>query len=291
MATDLRSFLRTLEREGQLVRYSQEVWPEPDVRGIARAAADMGETGPAVLLDSIRGYRGQELVLNIHGSWANHALMLGMPRTTTLKDQFTELAARWDNYPGEVRWVENAPCQEHVIDKDINLFQLLPLFKVNENDGGFYLSKASCVTRDPDAPEDFDLQNVGIYRLQVQNKDTLAMQGLPFHGRGHPPAQGRGAEPAPAHRHLPWRGPHDKLHRQHAPGLQRVRVQLCRRPHRGASGADQGPGLQPGCARWLGVRAGGRGGAPACAYPRDHSASSRAAIRACASRSSSRSSA
>ncbi|WP_428559516.1 MAG: UbiD family decarboxylase [Solidesulfovibrio sp. DCME] len=103
-----------------------------------------------------------------------------MPKTTSLKDQFHELASRWDSYPGEVKWVEGAPCQEVILD-EFNLLELLPLYKVNENDGGFYLSKASVVSKDPDDPDNFDKQNVGIYRLQVQNADTIAMQGLPFH--------------------------------------------------------------------------------------------------------------
>jgi UbiD family decarboxylase len=52
---------------------------------------------------------------------------------------------------------------------------------VNENDGGFYLSKASVVTKDPDDPDNFDTQNVGIYRIQCQSEDTMAIQALPFH--------------------------------------------------------------------------------------------------------------
>ena len=52
---------------------------------------------------------------------------------------------------------------------------------MNPNDGGFYLSKASVVSKDPDDPENVDKENVGIYRIQVVDADTLAMQGLAFH--------------------------------------------------------------------------------------------------------------
>jgi 4-hydroxybenzoate decarboxylase len=179
---DLRSFLEKLEQEGQLVRFTDEVLPEPDIRAISRGAADVGAGGPAVLLNNIKGYKGKQLVVNVHGSWANHALMLGMEKTATLKDQFYELDRRWDLYPGEVTWVDNAPCQECVIEGDgINLLELLPIYKVNANDGGFYFSKASVVTKDLDDLESIDKENAGIYRLQVQDGNTLAMQGLPFH--------------------------------------------------------------------------------------------------------------
>lgn len=180
MFKDLRQFLEKLEQEGQLVHYTDEVMPEPDIRAISRASADIGPTGPAVLIENVKGYKGKKIAVNVHGSWANHALMLGMPKTTSLKEQFFELARRWDSYPGEVRWVDDPACQEVILD-DFNLLELLPVYKVNENDGGFYLSKASVVSKDPDDPDNFDKQNVGIYRLQVQDANTIAMQGLPFH--------------------------------------------------------------------------------------------------------------
>jgi vanillate/4-hydroxybenzoate decarboxylase subunit C len=179
---DLRSFLQKLEAEGQLVQYHDEIAPEPDVRALMRGAADVGSDGPAVLLDNIVGYGGRKLVVNVHGSWANHALMLEMPKTASLKEQFVELDRRWDSYPGEVCWVDDPPCREVVLEAGrFNLLELLPLCRVNEHDGGFYLSKASVVTKDPDRPDDLETENVGIYRLAVLDADTLAMQALPFH--------------------------------------------------------------------------------------------------------------
>lgn len=179
---DLRSFLAKLEEEGQLIHYNDQVCPEPDIRAIARGAADMGETGPAVMINNVLGHKNAKIVANVHGGWANHALMLGMPKTASVKEQFVELEKRWDSYPGQLDFVDNAACQEVIIEgDDLNLLELLPVYKVNENDGGFYLSKASVVTADPDEPDNIDKVNVGIYRLQVQDKQTLAMQGLPFH--------------------------------------------------------------------------------------------------------------
>lgn len=173
---DLRSFLAKLEAEGQLVRYTDEVRPEPDVRAICRAAADLGATGPAVLIDNMLGCRGQQLVVNVHGSWANHALMLGMPKTASLKEQFHELDRRWPISPGEVVYVDSPPCQEVVVEgEELNLLELLPVFKVNANDGGFYLSKAAVVTKDLEDPDNLDKVNVGTYRLAILDGTTLAI--------------------------------------------------------------------------------------------------------------------
>ena len=176
MFKDLREFLAKLEEEGQLVYYNDEVMPEPEVRLISRAACDMGSgTAPAVIMNNIKGYKGQRLAVNVHGSWANHALMFGMPKTTSLKDQFFELNRRWDNYPnGKVEWVDGdkAPCHEVILDEGkFNLLELLPCYKVNEYDGGFYLSKASVVSKDPDDPETL------ISELRVSEAEELMEQG------------------------------------------------------------------------------------------------------------------
>ncbi|WP_025773804.1 UbiD family decarboxylase, partial [Neomoorella thermoacetica] len=178
--TDLRSFLDKLEKEGQLVYVHDEILPEPDIRKICRAAGDM-PNGPAVVLDNIKGYKGKRAVVNVHGSWANHALMFDLPKTTSPKEQFIELSKRWDNYPGEIKYINNPPCQEVVITKNINLLEILPLYRINQYDGGYYFSKASVISKDPDDPDNFDKENVGTYRLQVQGPDIIGMQALAFH--------------------------------------------------------------------------------------------------------------
>ncbi|MDF2524176.1 MAG: UbiD family decarboxylase [Clostridiales bacterium] len=178
---DLREFLETLESEGQLVRIKDEVNPEPDIASVGRAASNI-KNSPAILFEKVKGYK-YSVVTNVHGSWQNHALMLGMDKNATTKEQFAELNRRWDKYPVSPNVVKrkDAPCKENVIDKDINIFEILPLYRINEQDGGFYISKASVVTGDPEFPDDFNKLNVGTYRIQVKDKDRLGIQALPFH--------------------------------------------------------------------------------------------------------------
>lgn len=183
---DLRSFLSTLEENGQLVRIKDEINPEPDIAAAGRAAANL-ENGPAVFFENIKGYP-YSAVTNVHGSWANHALMLGMPKTASTKEQFNEINRRWNRFPvkPEILLREQAPCKENTISDpdEINLFNLFPLYRINEQDGGFYLSKASIITADPNDPENFDKLNVGTYRIQVKGKNRVGIQILPFHDIG-----------------------------------------------------------------------------------------------------------
>lgn len=178
---DLRDFLQTLEREGQLLVIDREVMPEPDLGSAGRAISNLGEQTPALLFNRINGYREARVALNVIGSWPNHALMMGLDKNTPVKEQFFEFATRWRNYPVPVERRDSAPFHEVEITKNINLFELFPLFRLNQSDGGCYLDKACVISRDLSDPDNNGKQNVGIYRLQVKGKDRLGIQPVPMH--------------------------------------------------------------------------------------------------------------
>ncbi|MFF8371661.1 non-oxidative hydroxyarylic acid decarboxylases subunit C [Streptomyces lydicus] len=179
---DLRGFLAALEEEGQLLRITDEVLPEPDLAAAANAAGRIGEGAPALWFDNVKGFTDARIAMNVHGSWANHALALGLPKNTPVKDQVETFAARWDAFPVAPERREDAPWRENTQQgDDVDLFSVLPLFRLNDGDGGYYLDKAAVVSRDPEDPDDFGKQNVGTYRLQVIGNNRLAMQPVPVH--------------------------------------------------------------------------------------------------------------
>ena len=178
----LREFLEVLETEKQLLRITEEVSLEPDLAAAARAVNQVaGEGSPAIQFDRIRGYRQAEVVLNVHGSWPNLALMLGIGKDATLNQQFFEFVRRYEQFPGKMEHRDSAPWQEMVVDKDVNLFTVLPLFRFNRGDGGFYIDKACIISRDPDDWDNEDIQNVGMYRLQAKGRNRLGIQPVPMH--------------------------------------------------------------------------------------------------------------
>ncbi len=168
----LRDFLVKAEEEGQLLRIKEEVRPEPDIRA-ASCAASKVQSGPVLLFEKIQGYRDKKVVMNVHGSWENLALSFDQPKETGVREQFHEIARRWDNYPVTPKRVSDAPHKEVILEKNISLFRELPLFRVNRMDGGFYFSKGCVVARDPENP---DIQNVGIYRMQIKDHDRIGIQ-------------------------------------------------------------------------------------------------------------------
>lgn len=178
---DFREFLAALEKEGQLLKVEEEVKPEPDLGAAARAANNLGDKSPALLFNNIYGYNNAQIAMNVIGSWPNHAMMLGLPKDTPVKEQFFEFAKRYEQFPMPVKREETAPFHENEITEDINLFDILPLFRINQGDGGYYLDKACVISRDLDDPDNFGKQNVGIYRMQVKGKDRLGIQPVPQH--------------------------------------------------------------------------------------------------------------
>jgi hypothetical protein len=185
----LREFLETLEREGQLVRVTETVNPEPDIAAAGRAAANI-KNGPAVLFEKIRGYRNR-VVTNVHGSWQNHALMMGLDKQTSVKEQFFELNRRWDKYPVAPHIVarEDAPCKENVISEDINLFEFCAV-QNQDRTRAFFIQKRRRhrVSR---IPVRLNRLNVGSVPVPGQGQGQGRHPGASFTRHCHPVEKGK----------------------------------------------------------------------------------------------------
>ncbi len=66
--------------------------------------------------------------------------------------------------------VKKAPCQDVVITEnpDVNI---MPILKCWPNDGGKYITMTSVITREPGT----NIRNVGMYRIQVYDGQTLGL--------------------------------------------------------------------------------------------------------------------
>ena len=179
---DFRSFLTTLDEQGQLLRITEEVAPEPDLGAAANAAARLGDKAPALYFDNVTGFTDPRIALNVHGSWVNHALAMELPPHTPVKDQVAEFVRRWERFPVPAERRDDPPWAENVVEgDDVDLFSVLPLFRLNDGDGGFYLDKAAVVSRDPEDPDHVGKQNVGVYRMEVKGRAKLGLQPVPMH--------------------------------------------------------------------------------------------------------------
>lgn len=211
--TDLRGFVDTLERSGELRRIQASVSAHLEITAIADRVVKEG--GPALLFENVDGAK-HPLLINPLGSQRRVELALGRPAdeigamllATAEGLNPPSPSAVWrlrsnlmQLLPMRTRRVRRGPCQEVVESPDIGQF---PVQTCWPDDGGPFITFGLVITRDPLTGE----RNMGLYRLQVHGSDRTGMhwqinKGGGFHyaraeelGRPLPVAVVIGADPA-----------------------------------------------------------------------------------------------
>jgi UbiD family decarboxylase len=126
--TTIRGALDYLDQKGYVVHVENEVDPIYEIAGIQKAL----EKGPICLFENIKGYPNFLDVGNLFGRREPIADLYGVEDPNKLKFKFVE--ALRSPIPPEV--VEDAPCQEVVFTKDIDVPAMLPIIKHTEFDAG-----------------------------------------------------------------------------------------------------------------------------------------------------------
>jgi UbiD family decarboxylase len=131
-------------------------------------------TCPLLLFDKIKGSKpGYRLVSNLLHTESRLALALGVSpelRGVPLVKVWKEKLSRMDRGLPPTP-VKNAPVKQNLLNgEQVNLFDF-PCVTWHELDGGPYLAGAITVMKDPDG----EWVNLGIYRLQVQDKNTVSL--------------------------------------------------------------------------------------------------------------------
>ncbi|MDL1972114.1 MAG: menaquinone biosynthesis decarboxylase, partial [Deltaproteobacteria bacterium] len=151
------------------------------------------EHGPALLFENVRGYNIPVLT-NAFGSYRRMCLALGVNRLEEIGeeiDHFFQAEApdslikklklipklkRLSNvFP---KLVKKAPCQEVVLmDREVDLGKF-PILHCWPKDGGPFITLPLVFTKHPIT----GVRNVGMYRLQVYDKNTTGMHWHPHKG-------------------------------------------------------------------------------------------------------------
>lgn len=163
--SDMRTFIRRLEDEGDLVRIEKEVEGGDEIASVMWELEERkGNNAPAVIFQKIKGFE-IPVVKNLFGSLRRWALILGVPdwRNIKIRELKNYLLQKIES---EKDWVApvivpNAPCQE-VIIKDNPDFTKFPIFRWHPTDGGPYITLPGVVMKDPEWG-----QNIGMYRIMI----------------------------------------------------------------------------------------------------------------------------
>ena len=192
--SDLRDFIKLLEKKGELKRISTEVDPYLEVTEISDRVLRTG--GPALLFENPKG-SSVPLLVNLFGNSRRIALAMGQEDIDGLRDVGKLLAFLkeptppsgwkdvWQKLPSYKQVLNVSPnvkksaeCQDVVIeagDVDLTMF---PLQTCWPGDVAPLVTWPLVITRGPQK----ERQNLGIYRMQPIARNKLIMRWLSHRG-------------------------------------------------------------------------------------------------------------
>ncbi len=181
---DLRDWIATLEREGELVRVQAEVDPDLEITEIVDRTVKAG--GPALLFERPKGAT-HPLLINQFGTERRMCLGFGVERLDDIARKLSDvlemqppsglmdkvrglqkLKSIADSRPSVVR---KGVSQEIVLRGDDVDLRRLPVQRCWPGDPAPFITLPAVITRDPHT----GTRNVGMYRMQVIDERTTFM--------------------------------------------------------------------------------------------------------------------
>ncbi len=192
IADNLRDLVTQLEAAGELARVSHPVSVDRAMAEIADRCMKSPGGGPALLFEQPLLQNGSTssipVAINLFGSMRRMSMALGVDDLDSIGARISELLkmkvpegwrekiamfptiAEIAKFPP--RTIGKTPaCQEVVVKgSDVDLTRL-PIMTCWPEDGGPYITLPQVITNDPKT----GVRNVGMYRIQVLERDRLAM--------------------------------------------------------------------------------------------------------------------
>ena len=162
--TSVRGALEYLDSKGEVLHIKQEVDPIYEIAGIQKAL----DGGPAVLFENIKGYPNFYNVGSILSRRERIADLYDEDDPIKLKFRFKDALKK----PLPPKIVNDAPCQEVVTTKNIDVSAMLPIIKHGEKDAGRILGGGIQLLMGPY----FDSgTNVSFNRIHFRGKDWASI--------------------------------------------------------------------------------------------------------------------
>jgi gallate decarboxylase subunit C len=162
--TSFRSALEYMESKGEVLHVKKEVNPIYEIAAIQKSL----EKGPILQYDKIKGYPNFVDVGNFFGRREPLADLYGLDDPKKLKYKFVE--AMKEPIPPKI--VKDAPCQEVVITKGIDVLSMLPILKHTEFDAGRIMGSGIQLLTDLYRKGD---TNVSFNRIHFRGKDWASL--------------------------------------------------------------------------------------------------------------------
>lgn len=126
--SSIRGTLDYLRNKGEVIHIKQEVDPIYEIAGIQKAL----EGGPVLFFENIKGYPDFYNIGNLFSNRQRIADLFDIDDPKKIKFRFLDAIKK----PLPPKIVNDAPCQEVVITRDIDVLATLPVIKHTERDAG-----------------------------------------------------------------------------------------------------------------------------------------------------------
>ena len=184
----LKEFITRLESERELVRITESVSPILEITEITDRVSKSPDGGKALLFENVEG-SAMPVLINAFGSWRRIQMALGVsslekiareierfikiapPATLMDKAKLLPLLLQASNFPPKTVPAGRASCQEVVMTGDQVDLGRLPILQCWPDDAGRFITYPIVINRSLDQT----IRNVGLYRMQVYDKNTTAM--------------------------------------------------------------------------------------------------------------------
>ena len=193
--SDLREWIKALDKHGELKHIQVEVDPILEIAEIADRVSKLGPPahaagGPALLFENIKGYPGAKVLMNQFGSERRMRLALGVDSLNDVADRIRELMnlrspegfldkvrmlpmlAEMGKFFPKLVAAKDAPCKQVILRENFSVLDF-PILQCWPQDGGRFITLPCVITRDPRSPA--GKRNVGMYRMQVYDGQTTGM--------------------------------------------------------------------------------------------------------------------
>jgi len=208
---DLRDWIKTLEKHGELKRIREEVSPDLEITEITDRVSKIGSPshpfreerekdganatrnkyapgGPALLFENVKGHPGHKVLINQFGSERRMALALGVDRLDEIAERITGLmnVKAPEGLFDKLKMLPQLGALTSAFPKTVSAkdapckevirlkdFDLsyFPILKCWPHDGGRFITLPCVHTRDPKTGK----RNIGMYRMQVYDGQTTGM--------------------------------------------------------------------------------------------------------------------
>jgi len=165
----MRDFIEQAEAEGMLQRIKAVVDWDLELSHIAKLNEE--KKGPALLFENVKDYNSP-VITSVCTTTERLSIIMGVPTNSSLVDLMRHWVEKGKTkVPPKI--VDTGPCKENkMMAEEVDLFKF-PVPKFFPMDGGRFFGTAHfVVTKDPES----DWVNVGTYRLQLLDKNTLGTQ-------------------------------------------------------------------------------------------------------------------